>query len=357
MHPDRRSLYEQLEQNRGSKVLVYITGDRKGLETKIGHDVYDFFVDHLDRLWHGANPESSKRISLYLYTRGGETLAAWGLANLLRQFCDHLEIIIPSKAYSSGTLISLAANSILMTKQARLGPIDPSVQGPLNPQIPGSALAATAPVSVEDLSAFLEFTRSAFGEGNPADVAAIVLNLTQHIHPLVLGNSYRTRGQIRMLGEKLLSYHIQEETEVAALLDFLCGESGSHDYPINRREARDNLGLPVEKPDDVLYKIIKEIYDDLATELELTAPFDPDVVLGGAQEAPYCFRRALIESLNGGSHVFITEGVLRKQQVQDRSGLTQVAITDIRSRESWQHEHHEQQSDAKAGDPHCPNGS
>ena len=33
MYQDRLGLYRQLEDNRGSKLLVYVTGDRRGLET------------------------------------------------------------------------------------------------------------------------------------------------------------------------------------------------------------------------------------------------------------------------------------------------------------------------------------
>src|SRR4051812_38640883 len=133
MYADRKALYAQIEAERQTKLLVYITGDRPGLETQVGPDVYDRFVNHLDRI--GVVP----KISLYLYTRGGDTLAAWSLVNLIRQSCDELEMIIPSKAHSAGTLMCLGANRIVMTKQATLGPIDPSITGPLNPQIPGAA--------------------------------------------------------------------------------------------------------------------------------------------------------------------------------------------------------------------------
>ncbi len=42
------------------------------------------------------------------------------------------------------------------------------------------------------------------------------------------------------------------------IVQFLVSESGSHDYTINRREARDQLGLKIEKPDDTLYSKIKK---------------------------------------------------------------------------------------------------
>jgi hypothetical protein len=48
MFKDRLRLYERLEADRGSNVIVYITGDRRGLETKISAEVVDLFIHHLD---------------------------------------------------------------------------------------------------------------------------------------------------------------------------------------------------------------------------------------------------------------------------------------------------------------------
>jgi hypothetical protein len=44
---------------------------------------------------------------------GGETLAAWRLVNLLRIYCDELEILIPMKALSAGTLICIGADKLV----------------------------------------------------------------------------------------------------------------------------------------------------------------------------------------------------------------------------------------------------
>ena len=135
-------MLDQLAQMRESHVISYITGDRPQLETRISPEVIDLFVQHLDEI--GPVP----KLSLLLYTNGGDTAAAWRLINLLHTFCDDFEVIIPAKALSAGTLISLGANRIVMTKQAALGPIDPSVNHPLNPSVP-NAPHARVPVSVE----------------------------------------------------------------------------------------------------------------------------------------------------------------------------------------------------------------
>src|ERR1041385_5656462 len=120
MLKDRIGSYKQLEEKRKSKLLVYITSDRRGLETQIASDILLYFANHLDKLG------DSEKISLFLYTRGGSTIAAWSLVNLIRNFCKDFEVIVPFNCHSAGTLICLGANTIVMTKQATLGPIDPS---------------------------------------------------------------------------------------------------------------------------------------------------------------------------------------------------------------------------------------
>ncbi|MGH8556764.1 MAG: SDH family Clp fold serine proteinase [Methylococcales bacterium] len=272
MLKDRLNLYEQLETDRNSTVIVYVTGDRHGLETKVSSEAVDLFVHHLDRI------RVVDKLSLFLYTRGGDTLAAWSLINLLRIFTDSLEIIVPSKAQSAGTLLCLGADSIIMTKQAVLGPIDPSVHTPLNPQIPGAAPNAKVPVSVESINGFIEFARQTLAQN--ADLSQVFVHLANEVHPLVLGDAYRARGQIRMLASRLLETTHKSKEEIDKILAFLCSESGSHDYTINRREGRNELHLPIVTPNTTQYKIIKAIYDDIAQELDFSSPYDPNVVLG-----------------------------------------------------------------------------
>ena len=329
MSPERKQVYEQLESARGSKVLLYVTGDRAQLETQIGKDALDLLVHHLDLVGQ------ARKITLYLYTNGGDVIASWSIANLIRQFCHEFEVIVSSKALSGGTLICLGANNIVMTKQAVLGPIDPSMNSPLNPQVPGAPPHARAPVSVEAITGYLDFAREALGRR--CDLKEVFLQLANSIHPHVLGQAFRSRSQIRMLAKKLLATHAVSRRNSDRILRFLCSESGSHDYTITRQEARDTLGLPVERPDDAFYDQIRAIHRDFTTELELRSPYDPNLVLGGTNAAQYAFKRAVIESVNGGSHMFMSEGTLTRQPIQLQPGITQQAISDNRTFEGWRH--------------------
>jgi hypothetical protein len=339
MFKDRLDNYKKIEDLRKSKLLVYVTGDRPGFETQIHPEVLDYFINHLD------NFKKEQKITLYLYTRGGNTLAAWSLTNLIRQFCDELEVLIPSKAHSSGTLISLGANKIIMTKQATLGPIDPSLNSPLNPQNPQFPTnpQARVPVSVESIKGYFELAKKDLQIKSSENISNILINLSNQVHPLVLGDVYRSRTQIQMLARKLLSKQLKNENQIKKIISFLCSDSGSHDYTIYRREAKEELGLNIEKPDDNFYKIIKETFDSIQTELELKKGFDPNIILGANSQATYSCRRALIESISGGTDVFVSEGTLIRntqliQQAPNIPPVQRVIVEDQRKFEGWKHE-------------------
>lgn len=325
----RKALLEQIGAARGSVVLAYVTGDRRQMETQVSPEVIDIFVEHLD----AVGP--TQKISLLLHTNGGDTSAAWRLINLLHTFCDELEVIVPSKAMSAGTLISLGADRIVMTKQAALGPIDPSINHPLNPGVP-SMPNVRAPVSVEAIRGYLDHAAE-LGIRDGAQMTQLLIDLAAKVHPLVLGQIFRSRAQIRFLAGKLLKRQVTDADKAKQIIDFLCAESGSHDYTINRREALE-LGLRVEKPDSALYQLIREFHQSYTKELQLLEPFDPFGLLAGSNSAGYVVPRALVESSQTGSHQFLSEGTLSTVHAPGPAG-PHIAVKDDRRFEGWRKMH------------------
>ena len=330
----RLDLLQNIEKDRNSKAILYVTGDRQGLETRIGQDVVDLFVDHLDAL----GPVD--KISLVLYTSGGNTSAAWNLVNLLHMFCDDFEVIVPGKCMSAGTLISLGAKRIVMTKQATLGPIDPTIQHPLGPSIHGAHEEARAGVSVEAVNGYLDAIRTC-SENKELEGKAL-LDLSNKVHPLVLGQIFRSRQQIRDLAQRLLEKNICKDNDgkIKRIIDFLCSESGSHDYTINRREA-DQLGLNIEKCSEELYKILRELRKSYTNQLHLQIPHDPGNLVTTGETAPYTLVRAIIESKGFGAHHFISKGEVTKIYCADPSQPDNIAfrhlvIRDQQIFEGWQ---------------------
>ena len=321
---DRRALLRQIEETRDSRALLYVTGNRSGLEAQITQDVIDLFVDHPDAI----GPVS--RITLVLETNGGDTMAAWNLVNLIKMFCEDLELLAPANCRSAGTLISPGADVIIMTKQATLGPIDPSIYHGLGPAIPDAHPGARVPVSVEAVMGYLDEIAHRHGSSdlNALNAQAMV-DLAQYVHPLVLGEIFRSRKQIRDLAERLLAAQGTDESAVERIVEFLCSESGSHDYTINRREARD-LGLPIEKCPAPLYSTVRQLRASYAEELQLRSPFvEASLVSDSGHPVQYSFTRALIESRSAQAHHLVTEGTALTVDVIDPEAPLPVPIRQV----------------------------
>jgi hypothetical protein len=69
----------------------------------------------------------SKGLTLLLHTPGGQTNATETIVSFLRAKFEYFEVIVPTFAMSAGTMISLAADTIVMGRQSQLGPIDPQM--------------------------------------------------------------------------------------------------------------------------------------------------------------------------------------------------------------------------------------
>ena len=327
---DRQRIYREIEADRNTKVIAFVTSDRRGLETQIAQDCIDCFVDLLDKIG------PTKSLTCVLHTGGGQTLAAWRLINLLRMFADKLEIVIPQKALSAGTLMSIGADKLVMTKQAALGPIDPSVNSPLNPVAVLGGQSRPVPVSVENIRGYLDAIRDDLGIRGKQQLAVLIDKLSEKVHPLVLGEIFRSRAQIRFLAGKLLTRQVRDKAKTERIIDFLCADSGSHDYTINRREAL-GLGLKVEKPTDRFYRQIREIQLDYFAEMKLLEPYQPESLLAGVPAGTgvaYSHVRGLVESTEGGCYGYMSDGTLELITVPTPAGM-QSGIKDQRTFEGW----------------------
>lgn len=305
MYQNRLDIMTQIENNRGSKVILYSTSSRMNMQTNIAGDVIDLFAEHLEKL------ESPAKITLILHTLGGSTLAAWNLVNMIREYCDYLEIIVLNKARSAGTLISLGANKIIMNNQSTLGPIDPSLTTPLNPIEPQTNPKRLIPVSVESVKGYVDFAKEELNIKAGKNFKEIYRTLSEKVHPIVIGGVYRSKVQIQMLAKKLLNLHFPKKKIIKRqrIVKFLCSDSGSHDYTINKTEAT-QLGLPIEYANAELNDLMCQLYKDLKLDLQLDSPYNPVKYLGSSTSKAYNFVRGVIESNFGHVHQFISKGTL-----------------------------------------------
>jgi hypothetical protein len=300
---DRIQLIRDIEKLRGSRVVVYVAGDRRGLETQIAADIFPFFLEHLARM----GPQ--EKIDLYLYSTGGITMAGYGMVNLMKEFCKSFNVIVPFKAFSCATLVALGADEIVMTKMAQLSPIDPSIQSPLGPQvpIPGQPGATqVVPLSVEDAMSFLDLAKKYVGSDEDNTLMAKMFEkLSDSVHPLALGAVNRVREQIGFLASTLLSTHIGDKKRVDKIVETLIRGRFSHDYLISRKEAKNVIQLPVGDVSTDLEEKIVSLYSEYNALLQLSVPYHPEIVLAGNEKNTGTFTRAIIESTDL-THVFRT---------------------------------------------------
>jgi hypothetical protein len=244
------------------------------------------FVRHLSVLGY------QDRLAILLYTRGGDTNVPWAIVSFLREHCNHLTVLVPFVAHSSGTLLALGADDIIMSRFGTLSPIDPTVANAFNPQDPTNP-ALRLPIAVEDVLAYLELGDERAGgadlkdpPGSDARVASFE-QLVQSVHPLALGNAKRSINQIRQLSKKLIGLHDPDRTqeELNSLVTRLTTEFYSHQHLISRREATE-MGLPIVDPDLTLEALLLDYYDVLKVDLELLDAFDPPRLLRSALAGP-----------------------------------------------------------------------
>src|SRR5680860_329476 len=300
-----QNLIKKIESERNSKVITYVTGDRQPFVTKVADDIIPIFAKHLEKIG------KQNKISLFLYTRGGDMITPIRLIKLIRSYADEVEMLIPYRAHSAGTLISIGADKIVMGRLGELSPVDPSTGHPFNPENPLNP-SQKMEISVEDLNSYFLLAKEKAGVKDD-QMVNIFEDLTAKIHPLSLGNAYRATRMAKQIVGKLLLMHFDKDLDketIEKITNEITGDICIHGYPITRDEA-ESLGLKMIEPQQDLEKLMWELYENYAEKMELKRKFDPVTILGGQEMASFKFAGAFIESANL-TDSFIFNGKIRR---------------------------------------------
>ncbi|MEN3385021.1 MAG: hypothetical protein V7608_5065 [Hyphomicrobiales bacterium] len=202
----------QIESERNSRVILLV--HRQETMRFLGFPLvrYIDINDSEDVLRAVQMTDDDIPIDIILHTPGGLVLAALQIARAVREHKGKVTAFVPHYAMSGGTLISLAANEIVMSKHAVLGPIDPQVG-----QSPAASLIKVAeakPIARVDDQTLIQ-----------ADVGRKAI------------------AQIKQAASELLQGRMPED-KASALAEKLSTGTWTHDYPIFPSTAKE-LGLPV----------------------------------------------------------------------------------------------------------------
>ena len=309
-----KTLIKKIEDKRNSKVITYVTGDRQPFVTKVAEDIIPIFARHLEKIGR------QDKISLFLYTRGGDMITPIRLIKLMRSYADEIEMIIPYRAHSAGTLISIGADKIVMGRLGELSPVDPSTGHPFNPENPINKKQKME-ISVEDLNSYFLLAKEKAGVTDE-QMVNVFEDLTAKIHPLSLGNAYRATRMAKQITEKLLLMHFDktdDKEKIDSIVKEITGDICIHGYPITRDEA-DSLGLNMIEPDSELEKTMWELYENYAEKMELKKKFDPVAILGGQEMASFKYSGAFIESADL-TDSFVFNGKIRRMIKDNKANI------------------------------------
>ena len=247
---------EKLEQERQRPAIVYWTTQLAKISVGAELPIYDQ-LRVLGR---------QDTIDLVLFTNGGDTEAPWRLISVLREFCDALTVLLPHRALSAGTVLSLGADEIVMTPLSALGPIDPSRTHPLLPRREGAK--ESEPISVQDMRHAMQFIKEAADSSDqggtpytPDALAKIFTALFDKIHPLAIGAIEQSYALAKLIAKRCLGTHMtgdDAEGEIDRIVDTLCDDYKSHSYQISRREARE-IGLKIHDASPAVDAILMDL--------------------------------------------------------------------------------------------------
>ncbi len=209
----RRQAIRRLEQQRQSRVITLI--HRQESIALLGLPIARYInIDDSEAILRAIRlTPPTLPIDLIIHTPGGLVLAAEQIAHALVRHKGSVTVFVPHYAMSGGSLVALAADTIMMDENAVLGPVDPQLNQ--YPAVSILKVVEQKPIAeIDDQTLIL------------ADIGRKALNqVHQTVVEILTGNG--------MAPEK-----------ARALADTLACGRWTHDYPINFEEAQ-GLGLPV----------------------------------------------------------------------------------------------------------------
>lgn len=127
LEASRRRLIAEIERKRGSRVILL--AHRLETMSFLGFPIVRYIdINDSEEVIHAIRlTDPSVPIDFILHTPGGLVLPATQIARAINRRKGKVTAIVPHYAMSGGTLIALAADEIVMSDHAVLGPVDPQL--------------------------------------------------------------------------------------------------------------------------------------------------------------------------------------------------------------------------------------
>jgi len=123
----RQRLIAKIERARGSRVILMV--HRQETMAILGFPLFRYIdINDSEEIIRAIQMTDTRvAIDLVLHTPGGLVVAALQIARAIHKRVGKVTVFVPHYAMSGGTLIALAADEIVMSEHAMLGPVDPQI--------------------------------------------------------------------------------------------------------------------------------------------------------------------------------------------------------------------------------------
>ena len=217
----RRRKIAQLESERKSRVILLV--HRQETMRFLGFPLMRYIdINDSEEVLRAIHmTDDDVPLDIVLHTPGGLVVAAVQIARAIRAHKGKVSVLVPHYAMSGGTLIALAADEIVMSRHAVLGPIDPQL---------GQSPAASIIKVVEQKPM-----------GRIDDQTLINADVAR-----------KAIAQVKQAAHELLDRRLPDE-KAAALAEKLSTGTWTHNYPLSAHVAKElGLNVSTDIPDDVL---------------------------------------------------------------------------------------------------------
>jgi ClpP class serine protease len=212
LESSRQRLIGQIEKRRRSRVILLV--HRQETMSLLGFPLARYIdIDDAEEVMRAielTDPEVP--LDIVLHTPGGLVLAALQIARAVHAHKGRVTVFVPHYAMSGGTLIALAADEIVMSPHAVLGPVDPQIR-----EYPAASILKV--VSKKPL-------------GDVDDETLIFADVSE-----------KAIEQVRVGVDELLKRSVSAE-KASQLASLLTAGQWTHDYSITVGEAQ-RFGLNV----------------------------------------------------------------------------------------------------------------
>jgi hypothetical protein len=120
----RQHYVSNLADETGNDVILYSTGWSAATESGANTSITDADIQGFMEALSGMDGDA---LDLVIHSPGGKPEAAEQIVEYLRDKYPNIRVFVPQAARSAATLISCAADEIVMGKHSSLGPIDPQL--------------------------------------------------------------------------------------------------------------------------------------------------------------------------------------------------------------------------------------